>query len=181
MRVSRSVNTSLRTLLAGGAAAVALVAAGGAAQAATAAYPRYKAPKIFGTTFQPDPKHDFTKRISPRHDGILRGWITHVSGGVAEYQPIKWKRDKHTEGYFVGPGEGDATAYASPIAKNVEFLSAYGCKQAGGSLTVSRSTGLGAKRCPASVLVKRHGKQRQPALITVYRGKIVKVQEIYVP
>ncbi|MCK2216415.1 hypothetical protein MF672_021800 [Actinomadura sp. ATCC 31491] len=188
------MNTSTRTLLAGGVAAAALMASAVAAQAAsvsgaasqetsaaTSAYPSFKAPKVFGTSFQPDPRHDFTKRIHSRHDGVLRGWITYVRGGVAEYEPIKWKRSKHTEGYFTGPPEGDAMAYASPIAKDVTFLSAYGCRQSAGSLTVSRNSGLGVKRCPSSVLVKRHGKQRQPSLITVYKGKIVKVQEIYVP
>ncbi|MEW9551618.1 hypothetical protein [Nonomuraea sp. NPDC050783] len=175
------MNTSLRVLLAGGAAAATLLTSGVAAQAASAASPRFKAPKTFGTSFQADPEHDFTRRVHSRHDGILRGWITDVRGGVAEYEPIRWKRDSHTEGYFVGPPEGDVTAYASPIARDVVFLSAYGCEQSGGRLTVGRKDGLGAKRCSASVLVKRHDRQRQPSLITVYRGRIVKVQEIYVP
>ncbi|MFI9594829.1 hypothetical protein [Nonomuraea sp. NPDC052265] len=194
------MNTSMRTLLAGGTAAAALLASGVAtaatAAAATAsatttsataattvttAYPTYKKPAIFGTSFQADPGHDFTKGIHSRHNGILRGWITDVRDGVAEYEPIKWKRSKQTEGYFVGPPEGDVTAYASPIAKDVVFLSAYGCKPVMAAMTVDRDTGLGAKRCPASVLVKRHDKQRQPSLVTVYQGKIVKVQEIYTP
>lgn len=183
----------MRTLLAGGTAAAALLASGVAAHAATTAtvtatasqaataYPAYKKPAIFGTSFQADPGHDFTKGIHSRHSGILRGWITDVRDGVAEYEPIKWKRSKTTEGYFVGPPEGDVTAYASPIAKDVVFLSAYGCKPVMAAMTVDRNTGLGAKRCPASVLVKRHDKQRQPSLITVHKGKIVKVQEIYTP
>ncbi|MFI7422277.1 hypothetical protein [Nonomuraea sp. NPDC049684] len=185
------MNTTMRTLLAGGAAAAALLASGVAAHAATTAtatatataskYPAYKKPAIFGTSFQADPGHDFTKGIHSRHNGILRGWITDVRDGVAEYEPIKWKRSKTTEGYFVGPPEGDVTAYASPIAKDVVFLSAYGCKPVMAAMTVDRNTGLGAKRCPASVLVKRHDKQRQPSLITVHQGKIVKVQEIYTP
>ncbi|YCK36941.1 hypothetical protein ACNF49_23665 [Actinomadura sp. ATCC 39365] len=186
------MNTTMRTLLAGGTAA-ALLASGVAAHAATAAtatttasgataaYPAYKKPAIFGTSFQADPGHDFTKGIHSRRNGILRGWITDVRDGVAEYEPIKWKRSKTTEGYFVGPPEGDVTAYASPIAKDVVFLSAYGCKPVMAAMTVDRHTGLGAKRCPTSVLVKRHDKQRQPSLITVYQGKIVKVQEIYTP
>jgi hypothetical protein len=171
----------MRSLLAGGAAAAVMLTSGVAAQAATTAYPKYEAPKIFGTSFQSDPKHDFTKRIHSRRNGILRGWITHVKGGVAEYEPIKWKKGTETEGYFVGPPEGDVMAYSSPIAKNVVFLSAYGCKSSMGNLTVDRKTGLGAKRCSRATLIKRHGAQPQPALITVYKGNIVKVQEIYVP
>ncbi|GGT06670.1 hypothetical protein ACFFV7_08490 [Nonomuraea spiralis] len=176
------MNTVMRTLLAGGTAAAALLTTGVAAHAGTtAAYPAYKKPAIFGTSFQADPGHDFTKGIHSRRNGILRGWITHVRGTTAEYEPIKWKRAVETEGYFVGPPEGDVTAYASPIAKDVVFLSAYGCKPTMTAMTVDRKTGLGAKRCDMSVLVKRHAKQRQPSLITVYQGKIVKVQEIYTP
>ncbi|MEV0384616.1 hypothetical protein [Nonomuraea sp. NPDC050643] len=151
-----------------------------AAEAATA-FPKYKAPKTFGTTFQADPEHDFTKRIHSRHDGILRGWITDVRGGVAEYEPIKWKKGTQTEGYFVSPPEGDVRAYASPVAKDVVFLSAFGCKPAMGDLTVSSKTGLGGKRCSRAVLIKRHGAQPRPSLITVHKGKIVQVQEIYTP
>lgn len=178
--ISASVNTAMRTLLAGGAAAAVLATSGVAAHAATA-YPAYKKPAIFGTSFQPDPEHDFTKGIHSRHNGILRGWITTIRGGTAEYEPIKWKKDKHTEGYFVGPSEGDVTAYASPIAKDVVFLSAYGCKSSMAAMTVDRHNGLGNKRCSRSVLIKRHAKQGHPSLITVYRGKIVQVQEIYTP
>ncbi|MEV5499968.1 hypothetical protein AB0M50_31670 [Nonomuraea fuscirosea] len=174
------MNTPLRGLLAAGAVAAVMLTSGVAAEAATA-YPRYQAPKTFGTTFQADPKHDFTKRISPRHNGILRGWITYLRGGVAEYEPIKWKKGTHTEGRFVGPPEGDAMAYRSVVAEDVVFLSAFGCKAGMADLTVSRSTGLGAKRCSRSVLLKRHARNGRPALITVYRGKIVKVQEIYTP
>ncbi|WP_433429457.1 hypothetical protein [Nonomuraea sp. CA-141351] len=177
------MNTPMRGLLAAGAAAAVVLSSGAAAHAATsaAAFPSYKAPKIFGTTFQADPKHDFTKGIHPRHNGILRGWITEIRGGVAEYEPIKWKKGTMTEGSFVGPPEGDAMAYASPIAKDVVFLSAFGCKASMGDMTVDRKTGLGSKRCSRSVLIKRHADQGQPSLITVYKGKIVKVQEIYTP
>ncbi|MFC4010451.1 hypothetical protein ACFOY2_24710 [Nonomuraea purpurea] len=172
----------MRSLLAGSAAATVMLTSGVAAHAATAAYPAYKAPKPFGTTFQADPGHDFTKRIHPRHNGVLRGWITDVQGGLAEYEPIKWKKDTHTEGYFVGPSEGTVMAYASPIAKDVVFLSALGCKPLmSGDLTVDRKTGLGAKRCSRDVLVKRHGQGPRPSFITVHQGKIVKVQEIYTP
>ncbi len=191
------VMTSMRGLLAAGAAGAVILTSGAAAQAATAAtastsgaaaltgaagsaIPDFKPPKTFGTTFQPDPGHDFTKGIHSRRDGILRGWITTVRGGTAEYVPIKWKKGTVTEGQFVGPAEGDAMAYASPIAKDVVFLSAFGCKTMG-SMTVDRNTGLGAKRCARSVLIKRHAKMRMPSLITVYKGKIVKVQEIYTP
>ncbi|MEQ4717102.1 hypothetical protein [Nonomuraea sp. B19D2] len=177
------MNIPKRGLLAAGAAVAVVLSSGVAAQAATvaAAVPDYKAPKIFGTTFQKDPKHDFTKGIHSRHNGILRGWITHIRGGVAEYEPIRWKKGTETEGLFVGPPKGDVTAYASPIAKDVVFLSAYGCKASMSDMTVNRNTGLGAKRCSRSVLIKRHGDQGHPSLITVYKGKIVKVQEIYTP
>ncbi|WP_246149435.1 hypothetical protein [Nonomuraea turkmeniaca] len=174
------MNTSMRTLLAGGAAAAVMLTSGVAAHAATA-YPNYKAPKIFGTSFQPDPKHDFTKGIHSRRNGILRGWITDVRGAVAEYEPIKWKKGTHTEGNFVGPPEGDAMAYASPIAKDVVFLSAYGCVSSMTDLTVSRKTGLGSKKCSRATLIKRHDRMPVPALITVHKGRIVKVQEIYTP
>ncbi|NUW41766.1 hypothetical protein [Nonomuraea rhodomycinica] len=189
------MKTSLRALLAVGASAALVLTSGAAFWASTAAtagvsagaaaparpIPAFKAPKIFGTSFQPDPKHDFTKGIHSRHDGILRGWITSIRGGVAEYEPIRWKKGTQTEGYFVGPPEGDVTAYASPVAKDVVYLSAFGCKTTMSQMTVSRSTGLGAKRCDRSVLLKRHKKQGQPSLITVYKGEIVKVQEIYTP
>ncbi|WP_188194095.1 hypothetical protein [Nonomuraea sp. SYSU D8015] len=170
----------MRSLLAGGAAAAVMLTSGVAAHAATAAYPKYKTPKIFGTSFQPDPKHDFTKGIHSRRDGILRGQITHISGGAAEYEPIKWKKDTHTEGYFVGPPKGDVMAYKSPIAKDVVFLSAYGCKASMSDVTTGK-TGLGNKKCSRATLIKRHGRQGHPSLITVYKGHIVKVQEIYTP
>jgi hypothetical protein len=172
---------STRTLLAGGLAAAAVLTSGAAAGASTAGFPHYKAPKVFGTTFQSDPGHDFTKHISPRHDGILRGWITYVRGNTAEYAPVKWKKGTKTEGYFVGPAEGDAMAYSSPIAKNVVFLSAYGCETVATTTTVDSHNGLGIKRCSRTVLLKRHRAARQPALITVYKGQIVQVREIYTP
>ncbi|WP_246063710.1 hypothetical protein [Nonomuraea longispora] len=173
------MNTCLRGILAAGAAAAVVLTSGGAADAA--GYPRYKAPKIFGTTFQPDPKHDFTKGIHSRRNGILRGWITGVRGGTAEYVPIRWTKGSHTPGNFVAPREGHVGAYASPVAKNVVFLSAYGCKATMSNLTVSRKTGLGAKSCSRAALIKRHGTNPHPSLITVHKGRIVKVQEIYTP
>ena len=157
-----------------------MLASGAPAEAAPK-IPKFKAPKIFGTTFQPDPKHDFTKGIHSRRNGILRGWITHIRGGAAEYEPIKWKPAKRTEGYFVGPPEGHVTAYASPIAKDVVYLSAFGCKSSMSELTTTRNSSLGNKRCSRSTLIKRHGKSPIPSLITVYKGKIVKVQEIFTP
>ncbi|RCG29136.1 hypothetical protein DQ384_22280 [Sphaerisporangium album] len=169
----------MRALIAGGAATAVALSSGTAAEAAS--IPKYKAPKVFGTTFQADPQHDFTKHISPRHNGILRGWITYVGGTTAEYEPIKWKKGEMTEGWFVGPPEGNAMAYSSHVAKKVVFLSAYGCKVTPGDLTVSQATALGAKKCSRGVLLKRHAKGRHPSLITVYRGEIVKVQEIYTP
>src|SRR5262245_18778191 len=45
-----------------------------ATPAGATAVPHFKLPKVYGTTYQTDAKHDFTKVISPRHDGILRGW-----------------------------------------------------------------------------------------------------------
>ncbi|MFI6736460.1 hypothetical protein ACIBI9_26340 [Nonomuraea sp. NPDC050451] len=165
-------------VLSSGVAAHAAPAAAGASSGYAAAFPKFKAPKPFGTSFQADPKHDFTKGIHSRHDGILRGRITEIRGDVAEYEPIKWKKGTETEGYFVSPPEGDAMAYASPVAKDVVYLSAVGCAKSEGAMTINRSTGLGNKRCPRSVLMKRDGK---PALITVYKGKIVQVQEIWTP
>ncbi|MEU7857235.1 hypothetical protein [Nonomuraea sp. NPDC049141] len=175
------MNNPMRTLLAGAAAAAVVLTAGTAANAATTDIPTFKAPKTFGTTFQPDPKHDFTKHISSRHDGILRGLITHLSGSTAEYTPVKWKKGTVTEGQFVTPPEGDAMAYSSRIAKNVVFLSAFGCKVAEGDLTVGKKDALGAKSCSRSILIKRHKRAAHPSLITVYKGEIVKVQEIYTP
>ncbi|GAA3113806.1 hypothetical protein GCM10010466_01130 [Planomonospora alba] len=172
-----------RSLMAAAAAfSVTLAAATATASAAQAAdVPDFPAPKVFGTSFQRDPGHDFTKRVHSRKDGVLRGWITHVSGSTAEYEPIKWKRAEYAEGYFVGPPEGDVTAYASPVARNVVYLSAHGCGRARTDTTVSPRTGLGTERCSRAALLRNAGKHRTPALITVYKGKIVKFQEIYTP
>ncbi|MFG6195220.1 hypothetical protein [Nonomuraea sp. JJY05] len=178
MRGLLAAGAAAAVVLGSGVAAHAAPAAAGASSGYAAAFPKFKAPKPFGTSFQADPKHDFTKGVHSRHDGILRGRITDISGDVAEYEPIKWKKGTETEGYFVSPPEGDAMAYASPVAKNVVYLSAVGCGKSEGAMTVSRSTSLGNKRCPRSVLMKREGK---PALITVYKGKIVQVQEIWTP
>ncbi|WP_169981657.1 hypothetical protein [Microbispora sp. H10836] len=172
------LTTSLRVALPA-VAATALVSAA-ALPADAAAMPKFTKPKVFGTSFQTDPRHDFTKHISPRHDGILRGWVTYYRSGRAEYEPIKWVKDTtgHTEGHFEGPAEGDVMAYASPLAKNVVFYSATGCK---GTTVTVKNDSLGSKRCSPSVLIPRMKAGHRPALITVYRGKIVKVQEIYTP
>ncbi|MEU8055940.1 hypothetical protein [Microbispora bryophytorum] len=169
---------SLRVVLPAAAAAALLSAA--ALPADAAAMLKFAAPKPYGTSFQSDPHHDFTRHISPRHDGILRGWVTYYRSGVAEYEPIKWVKDRtgHTEGHFAGPPEGDVTAYASPVAKNVVFYSATGCM---GTTVTVKSGGLGSKRCSRSELISRMKSKHHPALITVYRGAIVKVQEIYTP
>lgn len=169
----------LQTSVVAGAAAAFLITGSLAANAA--AYPKYKAPKVFGTSFQADPHHDFTKHISPRHNGILRGWITHVSGTAAEYAPIRWHKGTMDEGYFEAPKEGDVMAYRSAVAKDVVYLSAFGCKTQPGQMTVNRNNGLGSAKCSRAVLLKRAKASRMPSLITVYRGRIVKVQEIYTP
>ncbi|MEV7009085.1 hypothetical protein [Streptosporangium sp. NPDC051022] len=171
------MNRSLPAALAATVLSAALI---GATPAEAAAIPDFPVPKVFGTTFQSDPGHDFTKHISPRKDGVLRGWITHVARTEVEYKPIKWVKDKYSEGYFVGPAEGDVTAYASPVAANVVFLSAFGCSADLAGMTVDKH-GLGAKRCSRKVLLSRAKEFQRPSLITVYRGRIVKVQEIYTP
>ncbi|WP_101786985.1 hypothetical protein [Nonomuraea indica] len=182
------MRTFSRVVLAGGAAAALVVtsgavvagasaATGGGAPIVLRAAPEHRLPKIFGTTFQQDPGHDFTKRIRSRHDGVLRGWVTHVSGGVAEYEPIRWKKGTHTEGRFVGPPEGEVMAYASRLSSRLVYLSALGCGRVGTSLTVDRR-GLGVKRCPRSLVAKR---LQRPAMITVREGAIVRIQEIYTP
>ncbi|MFG3438712.1 hypothetical protein ACGF0J_15815 [Nonomuraea sp. NPDC047897] len=182
------METFSRVLLAGGAAAALVLTSGAVVMSASAAVgaaapivvraaPDDRAPKIFGTTFQADPGHDFTQRIRSRRDGILRGRVTHVRGGVAEYEPIRWKRGTRTEGRFVGPPEGDVMAYASRLSRGLVYLSALGCGKAGTDLTVDRA-GLGVKRCPRSIVAER---LRRPALITVRGGAVVKIQEIYTP
>ncbi|GAA2877281.1 hypothetical protein GCM10010517_38720 [Streptosporangium fragile] len=165
-------------LLPAAAALSAVLVAAVPAQAA--AIPGFPVPKVYGTAFQPDPGHDFTKGLRPRKDGVLRGWITHVDSGRVEYEPIRWVKGRKTKGYFVGPPEGDVTAYASPVAETVVFLSAAGCSGRRSATTVNEK-GLGVKRCSRKELLSRAAKAERPALITVYRGEIVKLQEIYTP
>lgn len=172
---------SIRTLI-GTTAAAATVAASlsivVAAPATASAVPKFKMPKVYGTTFQADPKHDFTKGIKPRRNGILRGWVSHYQGGIAEYQPIKWVRGKHgDDGRFTGPAEGYVMAYASKISSTAVLYSKSGCKSVDLAVTVDRR-GLGNKRCSRKVLISHLKTGKIPAMITVYRGKIVKIQEI---
>ncbi|MFI0422750.1 hypothetical protein [Spongiactinospora sp. 9N601] len=167
----------IRTLVIAGAAA-AVILPGVSAEAA--AIPHYKKPKVFGMKFQADPHHDFSKGLHSRHNGILRGWITEVRGGVAEYEPIRWKLSRKGHARFVGPPEYDVMAYASPIAKDMRFYSAYGCKISPSGTSYDDNASLGAKRCSTKVLLERTKRfGPAPALITVHKGAIVKVQEIF--
>ncbi|WP_248963120.1 hypothetical protein [Sphaerisporangium perillae] len=144
-----------------------------------AAHPSYPAPKIFGTEFQADPGHDFTKHVSPRSNGVLRGMIRALTGeDVVEYVPVKWVKGVNTEGYFEGPPEGDATVYAAPIAGDVVFLSATGCE--GMDATVD-DWGLGNARCSRAALIAKARTGGRAALITTESGRIVKVVEIFTP
>jgi hypothetical protein len=178
----RSIRTLIGTSTAAAAVAASLsiVVAAGTPAAASAA-PEFKMPKVYGTTFQADPGHDFTKGIKPRRDGILRGWITHYQGGVAEYQPIKWVRGKHgDDGRFAGPPEYVVMSYASKISGKAALYSKSGCKPVGHTVTVDKR-GLGTKRCSRKTLVSHLKTGRIPAMITVHRGQIIKIQEINHP
>ncbi|WP_203984326.1 hypothetical protein [Sphaerisporangium rufum] len=182
MKTSAKHSTPRRALIRGMAvvAVAAATVAGGTVPAGAAAVPKFKEPAIFGTSFQADPHHDFTRGISSRHDGILRGWVTHYRAGVAEYTPIKWVKDRsgNTEGWFTGPKQGDVMAYASRVSPKLAYYSALACT--GSKLTVDRR-GLGARRCSAKAATALLKRGHRPGLITVYRGKIVKFQEIYTP
>ncbi|MEO3861399.1 hypothetical protein [Acrocarpospora sp. B8E8] len=129
-------------------------------------------PKIKGTKFQFDPGHDFTKRISPSADGILRGrFVTMQDGDTAEYVPVRWDG-----GTYVGPAEGDVTAYAAPLAPGVVYLSATGCT--GNDQTINGDA-LGTERCTRARLAEHAREGRLTALITVANGQVTKVVEIY--
>ncbi|MFC4591497.1 hypothetical protein [Sphaerisporangium corydalis] len=158
----------------------ATILAGTAAADAATTTPKFKPPTTYGTSFQSDPHHDFTKRISPRHDGILRGWVTYYRAGEAEYEPIRWKKDKsgNTEGWFVGPPEGDSTAYRSRLSSKATFYSALNCN--GDDVTANRK-GVGTKRCSHKALIRFVKAKHNPALITIVKGKIIKIREIYTP
>ncbi|MEV5407892.1 hypothetical protein AB0K60_03495 [Thermopolyspora sp. NPDC052614] len=162
--------------VAAGAAAVGMVALMGAgAVADSASRPRFPMPEPYGTTFQKDPQHDFSKRIRPRHDGILRGWVYAYDAKehTAEYAPIKWvKRTKA----FVAPGEYDVMRYSSRVSPKAVLYSARDCDST--KVTVD-SRGLGTKKCGKSALLAHLRAGERPAMITVYRGEIVKIQEIY--
>lgn len=177
----RSVRRAVTTIAAGAVAVTASVApltTGAAADAAA----KPPTPKPYGTSFQKDPKHDFTKGISPRHDGILRGWVTYYQAGnrTAEYEPIKWVKGRNGEkGYFVGSPEYDLMAYKSRVSPKAVL---YGARNCGASkkATVDRH-GLGTKRCGEKALIAHLKAERIPALITIRRGEIVRIQEIHVP
>lgn len=140
-----------------------------------------KAPPIFGTVFQSDPGHDFTRGISPSRDGIVRGELrTMQAADVAEYVPVKWVKDVSgaTAGHFEGPQEGDVMAFAAPFAKKVDFRSAVGCD--GKDVTIN-GDGVGTERCSRDTLISRSDKGGLFALITVKAGQIIKVVQIYTP
>ncbi|WP_182905505.1 hypothetical protein [Microbispora sp. H13382] len=139
-----------------------------------------KTPAPFGGTLQSDPGHDFTKGLSPSRDGVVRGQLVAMHDeNVAEYRPIKYVKEYggSTTGHFEGPPEGDVTAFAAPLAKDVVFLSAVGCD--GKDQTIDGRY-LGTQRCSRDKLVLRADKGDLRALITVDGGQIVKVTEIYV-
>jgi hypothetical protein len=173
-----SARRLLGTALAAAAASLSLVAAAGTpASASSTAIPHFTSPTVYGTQFQTDPHHDFTKRISPRHDGILRGWVSFYSGGVAEYQPIKWVSGKKA---FTGPKEGDAFSYASRVSSTAVLYSVSDCAIHGTHVTADKH-GLGTKRCSTAGLVAALKAGHRPAMITIYHGQIVKIQEIRTP
>jgi hypothetical protein len=174
------MSISLRGLAAGTAVAAGLIALS-ATSASAATVPHFKMPKVYGTTFQADPKHDFTKHISPRHDGILRGWVTFYHGGVAEYEPIRWVPGKaDQDGFFAGPAEGDVRAYASKVSPKAVLYSVSNCNPAGTKLTID-NRGLGTKACSRKALLAHLKTGHVASMITVYHGRIVKIQEISTP
>jgi hypothetical protein len=159
----------------------AVAASGTPASAAASAVPRFALPKVYGTTFQADPHHDFTKGIHARHNGILRGWVRYYSGGVAEYEPVRWVSGKVGEdGFFAGPPEGDVFAYASRVSSKAVLYSVSGCKIPGTRVTADRR-GLGTQRCSKKALIAHLKAGHRAAMITVYLGRIVKIQEISTP
>ncbi|GAA0444930.1 hypothetical protein Acor_60950 [Acrocarpospora corrugata] len=131
-----------------------------------------KQPRIRGAKFQFDPGHDFTKRISPSADGILRGrFVTMKDGDTAEYVPVRWDG-----GTYVTPAEGDGTAYAATLAPGVVYLSATGCT--GNDQTINDDA-LGTQRCSRARLAEHARDGRLTAMITVTNGQVTKVVEIY--
>jgi len=180
----RSIRHAVTAIAAGAVAvtaSVALLTTGAAADAAA----KPPTPKPYGTSFQKDPEHDFTKGISPRHDGVLRGWVTsyHAKDRTAEYEPIKWVKGGNGEpGRFVGPPEYDVLAYQSRVSPTAVLYSARNCgaANAANKVTVDRH-GLGTKRCGRKALLAHLKAERIPALITIRGGRIVRIQEIHVP
>ncbi|MDF5754811.1 hypothetical protein [Spongiactinospora sp. TRM90649] len=169
----------LRTLITVGAAALVVLPA---VSARADAMPHYKDPKVFGAKFQRDPGHDFSKKPHSRHNGVLRGWMTKVRDGVAEYEPIRWRYGNDGESGFVSPPKRDARVYASPIARDVRFKSAYLCKVSPeGPIAARRS--LGTRSCSRELLIKRATAHSYhiPVLITVHNREIVEVREILLP
>jgi hypothetical protein len=174
--MQHSVRRAAAVLAAGAvAASVAFLATGASADAA--ATPTFPVPKPYGTSFQKDPKHDFSKRIRPRHDGVLRGWVDYYDAGerTAEYVPIKWVKGKKR---FVAPGEGDVTRYLSPVSAKAVLYSARNCDSK--KVTVD-GRGLGTKKCGKKALIAHLKAGKRPAMLTIHRGEIVKIQEIHVP
>lgn len=159
-------------------ASLSVALTSGAAAEATA-IPKFKMPKVFGTKFQPDPKHDF-RRLTSRHDGILRGWVTRYANGRAVYVPIRWVKDKYTEGYFVEPPKG-RMRYMSRVAPNAKLYSALNCNPFSAARPSVDRRGLGDKLCSRKFRDSYLRKGRVPSMITIYRGRIVKIQEIFRP
>lgn len=138
-----------------------------------------KTPPVFGEVLQTDPGHDFTRGIGPSRDGVVRGEMRAMAdANVAEYVPVRWVPEYGgpTSGRFEGPPEGDATAFAAPIADDVVFLSAVGCD--GKDQTID-SGYLGTERCSRDRLISMTDKGGLYALITVKGRQIVKVVQIY--
>jgi len=130
-------------------------------------------PPIFGTQFQADPGHDFTRGISPSRDGVVRAELrTMQDANVVEYVPVKWVKD-----HFEAPPEGDAVAYAAPISSSVDFRSAIGCGRTEDQ-TINVDY-LGTEHCSRDRLISRAVKGRLYALVTIKSGRVQKVVEIY--
>ncbi|SNS08132.1 hypothetical protein SAMN05216276_1003273 [Streptosporangium subroseum] len=182
------MHRSVRRLL-GSAATVAVaaslsltVADGTSASVTSSAIPQFTMPKVYGTRFQAASHHDFTKGIlRSRDDGILRGWVRSYNKGTAEYTPVRWVSGKQEEdGFFAGPEKGDVSGYRSPVSSKAVLYSTTGCKISGTRVTADER-GLGTTRCSTQGLTAHLEAGYRAAMITVYRGQIVKIQEISTP